>query len=161
MYTNFDCVTFMVRNGYGLFIHTHTHTPCRCNTSCWLLQLLKLSNTSVATTCSCCGCVVGRNRIKNTLDLPGHTKWKNDRMFRKVTSAWWLASLNVFGHLLYSAIRHQIIQISVAGLQIRKEINMFKCYSQGLVYFHAISQSLSVFFLLSNSPAFHLNSVLK
>lgn len=84
-------------------------------------ETFKLSNTSVATMCSCCGCMAGRNRIKNTLDLPGQTNRKTDRMFRKVTSAWWLTSLENFEHLLCSAIRHPIIQTSAAGLQNRKK----------------------------------------
>lgn len=57
--------------------HIHTHAA----------ETFKLSNTSVTITCACCGCVVSRNRTENTLDLPGQSNRKNDRMFRKVTLA--------------------------------------------------------------------------
>lgn len=58
-------------------------------------------------------CVVSRNRIENTLDLPGQTNRKTD----SVQEGDICVMMDISG--VWSAIRHPIIQTSAAGL--RKE----------------------------------------
>lgn len=61
---------------------------------------------------------MSRNRIENTLDLPGQTNRKADGV-QDIQEGDICMMTDISG--VWPAIRHPIIQTSAAGLQIRKE----------------------------------------